>query len=196
MFARLRKLILVTLILLTGGHTVIAEDFQPITSDYQVRVWTIESGFPHVAPTCFAQTADGYLWIGSFSSLMRFDGVRFEIIAPPEVPALKDCMVLHLHVARDGALWIATNRGVGRLREDRWMWWSEEAGLPREIPQSLGERAGQVFVTFGTRAWICRDGATFSALELPALPMHRDFGVRLHTSFDGGLWLVSVNHIH
>ncbi|MBI2514551.1 MAG: response regulator [Opitutae bacterium] len=172
------------------------EAFAPITSDYQLRVWTVEGGYPHVAPTCLAETPDGYLWIGSFSSLVRFDGVRFEVIAPPEAPALAGAMVLQLCVGGDGALWVATNRGVGRLRDGRWTWWGEKEGLPAGLPQSLGEWHGQVFVTYGTRAWLCRDGATFTPLELPAIAMRRDIGVRLHTTLDGKLWMVSVNHIH
>jgi signal transduction histidine kinase/CheY-like chemotaxis protein/ligand-binding sensor domain-containing protein len=198
LFLPLRKLILLSLGLACATVPVRAdhEPFAPVTDAYQLRVWTVEGGFPHVAPTCLAETPDGYLWIGSFSNLMRFDGVRFEVIAPPEIPALQDCMVLHLHVARDGALWVATNRGVGRWRDGRWTWWSEETGLPLALPQSLGEWNGQTFVTFGTRAWICRDGVRFEPFELPALPMRRDFGVRLHTTLADELWLVSVNHIH
>lgn len=96
------------------------EIFTPATAEYQVRVWTVEAGYPHVAPTCFAQTPDGYLWIGSYSNLTRFDGMRFEVIAPPEVPALKDGMVLQMIVAHDGALWVAGNRGVGRLQRGNW----------------------------------------------------------------------------
>lgn len=172
------------------------EVFAPITSDYQLRVWTVEAGYPHVAPTCFAETPDGYLWIGSFSNLSRFDGVRFEVIAPPEVPALAGAMVLHLCVASDGALWVASNHGVGRWRGGKWTWWGEKEGLPAATPQSLGEWRGRVFVTFGTRAWLCRDGQSFTPLELPALAMPRDIGVRLHSTYDGELWLVSVNHIH
>lgn len=192
-----RKGILVAWLVIATTVLLRAEEaFAPITSDYQVRVWTTEAGYPHVAPTCFAETPDGYLWIGSFSNLVRFDGVRFEVIAPPEVPALADAMVLHLCVASDGALWVATNRGVGRLREGKWTWWSEKEGLPIANPQSLGEWRGRVFVTFGTRAWLCRDDVNFTPLELPALAMQRDIGVRLHSTYAGELWLLSVNHIH
>jgi len=34
----------------------------PITETHLVRVWTTETGYPHIAPTSFAETRDGYLW--------------------------------------------------------------------------------------------------------------------------------------
>lgn len=187
------------LLLCLGGGAVLAHALhhvQPVTLDYQLRVWTIESGFPHVAPTCFTETRDGYLWIGTFSSLMRFDGVRFEVITAPEAPALANCMVLYLHVARDGALWAATSRGVGRWEDGKWQWWSEAEGVPLDIPQSLGEWEGQIFVSYGSRAFICRDGRTFAPLEAPPVPTERDVGLRLHTDYAGGLWAVTSQHLH
>lgn len=167
----------------------------PITAAYQLKVWTVENGYPHVAPTCFAETADGYLWIGSFSNLTRFDGINFEVIAPPEVPALQNSMVLILHTARDGALWVATNRGVGRYREGRWTWWGPEQGIPEGTPQSMGEWRGQLFVTVGNKAWINREGESFTEFPLPELPMFRDIGVRLHATPEGDLYLLSPTQI-
>lgn len=189
---------LIAIFLLVAGASGRAAPpaIEPVTSRYQLRVWTVEDGFPHVAPTCIAETPDGYLWIGSFSNLMRFDGVRFEIVAPPEVPALADCMVLHMLVAGDGALWVATSRGVGRLREGTWTWWAGEQDLPAGLPQSLGEWQGKVFVTYDTRAWMLEEGRHFARFPLPAVPMQRDVGVRLQADLAGGLWMISSNHVH
>lgn len=171
--------------------------FPPITDDYQLKIWTPEDGYPHVAPTGFAETPDGYLWIGSFSNLTRFDGVRFELVAPPEASVLKNCMVLQLHKASDGSLWVGTSEGVGHLTQGRWQWWGPKDGLPHaELPQSLGEWGGKMYVTFGTRAWRFSAEGRWVPLELPALPMQRDFGLRLSTTYDGELWMTTPNHVH
>ncbi|WP_415907536.1 response regulator [Oleiharenicola sp. Vm1] len=167
-----------------------AERFLPATDEYQVRVWTVEAGYPHVAPTSFAQTPDGYLWIGSYSNLTRFDGVHFEIIAPPEVPALRDCMVLQMLVTRDGALWLATNRGVGRYHEGKWRWFGREQGLPPEPSHSLTEWNGKVLVTFGGRAFACSDAEHFQELPLPDMGPRTIQGSSLVAGNDGELWLV------
>lgn len=168
----------------------------PATEEYQLRTWTVEGGFPHVAPTCFAETPDGYLWIGTFSSLVRFDGVRFEDVRPPEVPELGNSMVLGLRVASDGALWVATTRGVGRWADGRWRWWREADGIPQGLPLSLGEWRGQAIVTFGTRAWVCRDGREFVPLAAPQVRVWGDAGLRMYGDADGDLWAVGPTEIH
>ncbi len=37
--------------------------------------WGEEQGYPGGAVTAFAETPDGYLWIGADKGLIRFDGV-------------------------------------------------------------------------------------------------------------------------
>jgi ligand-binding sensor domain-containing protein len=39
--------------------------------------WRIQDGFFGGAANAIAQTADGYLWIGTQTGLLRFDGIRF-----------------------------------------------------------------------------------------------------------------------
>lgn len=167
-----------------------AGDYAPITENFSLRVWTIESGYPHVAPTCFAETPDGYLWIGSYSNLVRFDGVRFEQAVPDDAPALRDCMVLVMHVARDGALWVGTNRGVGRMREGKWRWFGAESGLPMTPAHSLGEWAGGIFVTYGSRAWVWEGGERFEPLPLPEMAAKSTLGSRLFAGERNELWLL------
>ena len=44
---------------------------------YQVDVWRADDGLPQSTVTSIAQTADGYLWLGTQNGLVRFDGVSF-----------------------------------------------------------------------------------------------------------------------
>ena len=38
--------------------------------------------------TSIAQTPDGYLWVGTYNGLARFDGARFETFDPVNKPEL------------------------------------------------------------------------------------------------------------
>lgn len=58
-----------------------------------------------------AQTADGYLWVGTGNGLYRFDGVAFEPFTP-DSGALPAAGVDSLLVARDGGLWVGYIAGV------------------------------------------------------------------------------------
>src|SRR5215510_8582359 len=44
---------------------------------YLVSSWSTESGLPQNSVTSIVQTRDGYLWLGTFGGVARFDGVRF-----------------------------------------------------------------------------------------------------------------------
>jgi ligand-binding sensor domain-containing protein len=42
-------------------------------------VWTTEDGLPQNSILAITQTRDGYLWLGTWGGLARFDGVRFTV---------------------------------------------------------------------------------------------------------------------
>src|ERR1051325_2818736 len=48
-------------------------------NQYVHDVWTADNGLPQTSVQAIAQTADGYLWLGTQEGLCRFDGVRFAL---------------------------------------------------------------------------------------------------------------------
>src|ERR1700722_19574586 len=82
-----------------------------IPGDYLTDVWTSENGLPDNSVTAIAQTPDGYLWIGTYNGLSRFDGVRFVTFDPANTPALLHARVRRLCVDMQGTLWINTYDG-------------------------------------------------------------------------------------
>ena len=81
-------------------------------SQYGHTAWSVRDGFLGAMPNAIAQTADGYLWIGTVGGLVRFDGVRFVAWTPPGGKQLPSPHVLSLRAARDGSLWIGTLAGL------------------------------------------------------------------------------------
>jgi signal transduction histidine kinase/ligand-binding sensor domain-containing protein len=82
-----------------------------VPNDHLLDVWTVENGLPSSSVTSVAQTPDGYLWIGTFNGLARFDGIRFTNFDPLNSPELKHARVLKLLVDSKGTLWINTYDG-------------------------------------------------------------------------------------
>jgi signal transduction histidine kinase/ligand-binding sensor domain-containing protein len=82
-----------------------------IPGDFLTDVWTSENGLPDNSVTAIAQTPDGYLWIGTYNGLSRFDGVRFVTFDPANTPALLHARVRRLYVDSQGTLWINTYDG-------------------------------------------------------------------------------------
>src|SRR5262245_53207450 len=81
------------------------------TGDYLIDVWTSENGLPNSSVTAIGQTLDGYLWVGTYNGLARFDGVRFERFDPEKFPALQRARVRRLYLDWAGTLWINTYDG-------------------------------------------------------------------------------------
>jgi len=97
-----------------------AGDFSEL-SQYQTTTWRVEDGLPQSTVTCIAQSADGFLWLGTQNGLVRFDGVKFRVFDENNTPAIKNSRIVHLLSEKDGTLWVGTEHGgLVSLREGRF----------------------------------------------------------------------------
>jgi ligand-binding sensor domain-containing protein len=83
-------------------------------SQYGHTVWRVQDGELSGAPTAFAQTSDGYMWIGTRSGLYRFDGLSFTAWRPPAGQHYPTSItsIESLFAAKDGSLWVGTVGGL------------------------------------------------------------------------------------
>jgi signal transduction histidine kinase/ligand-binding sensor domain-containing protein len=131
-------------------------DPQKALTQYNLDVWTTSSGLPQNSVTALAQTRDGYLWIGTFGGLARFDGVRFRVFDRGSSPALPNSGIQTLLAARAGGLWIGTNGGgVALLRDGELESFDTRRGLAGDVVRALYEdRTGALWV--GTNTGLTR----------------------------------------
>jgi len=105
------------------------------TGDYTILNWQSEQGLPQISVTSIAQTPDGYLWVGTFNGLVRFDGVRFTVFDEGNTPTLGSSKIMQLQVDEQGALWIVTLAGgVVRMAAGQFT-----LALKQDAPLLLGE---------------------------------------------------------
>jgi ligand-binding sensor domain-containing protein len=64
-----------------------------LSDDYQVEVWDTAQGLPQSTVTALTQTPDGYLWLGTPSGLVCFDGIRFQVFDASRTPAFPGSQV-------------------------------------------------------------------------------------------------------
>lgn len=80
---------------------------------------------------------DGYLWLGTYDGLVRFDGVQFSVFKVSNTPELVSNRVSTLLQTRDGSLWAATlPTGLVRYRDrsfTRFLPDGEIAGASRQL---------------------------------------------------------------
>lgn len=74
-------------------------------------LWTSDDDLPDTSVTAITQTPDGYLWIGTYNGLARFDGVRFATFDPANTPQLMSPRVFSLFTDPRGTLWVSTFDG-------------------------------------------------------------------------------------
>ncbi len=72
---------------------------------YEAVIYGKSEGLLSTEANAIAQTPEGYLWIGTYSGLYRYDGRYFEKISPdPRISS-----VMALFVDSEGRMWIGTN---------------------------------------------------------------------------------------
>jgi ligand-binding sensor domain-containing protein/signal transduction histidine kinase len=180
---RLRT-IAVWLSLCTAGSGVLwAQGF----SGYTRHVWQAVDGLPEQTVQAFAQTSDGYLWIGTTGGLLRFDGAHFTLFDRQNTPALHENSIFCLMVSRDDTLWIGTEGGgVARYAHGQFRSWTTREGLSNDFVRAMfQDSAGTVWA--GTDNGLMQfKGDRFVRVDgTPAIPavsvhsIHQDRGGRL-----------------
>ncbi len=111
---------------------------------YAHTAWRIREGFFRSNVDSFAQTPDGYLWMGTEFGLLRFDGVRSVPWQPPAGSSLPDSQVRVLLTARNGSLWIGTATGLASWDGHALTTYPELAG--RYANGLVEDREGTIWV--------------------------------------------------
>lgn len=156
----------------------------------RVNSWTTRDGLPQNSVRTIVQAPDGYLWLGTFEGLVRFDGVNFKVFNNVNTPQMSSNFIESLIVDRRGDLWIGIDGG-GLLRRTggRFVRYTRADGLPGENVMSLLEGGdGSVWIgTDGGGLGVFRNGR----LEKIAPPEDADFRhVRaLAEDDEGTLWI-------
>jgi signal transduction histidine kinase/ligand-binding sensor domain-containing protein/ActR/RegA family two-component response regulator len=99
---------------LAGPPATALDPAKPL-EQYRYEVWEEAEGLPHYSINAIAQTQDGYLWLGSYYGLVRFDGIEFKVFDTANTPLLPSNKIWALAVDPEGKLWIGTSRGLAVL---------------------------------------------------------------------------------
>src|SRR5262245_26706999 len=106
---------------LAPGRTALALDPTRRVGEYTIQAWSVEEGLPHNLVHRVVQSPDGYLWIGTWEGLARFNGREFKTFDAPGFALLREDGIRGLAIERDGALVVGgADGGVVRLRGNAW----------------------------------------------------------------------------
>ncbi len=173
---------------LAGAGTARALDPSKKLTQYVHRTWQTPEGLSQTSVYSVTQTRDGYLWVGTQSGVLRFDGVEFNPVRALQSNSLGDVWARSMMEDGGGRLWILTNDfQLIRITGNKVKVFSEEDGLPTQYFSCLVRGAGD-------DVWACTPtglvrflGDKFEVHESPAQIGRRpDTGCR---ASDGKIWM-------
>lgn len=105
------------------GAQLVFAAFPPATgattrTNFTVTPWDNRQGLPHRTVISLAQARDGYLWVGTYQGLARFDGIRFTVFDEDEAPGLSSGSIAALFADSHGNLWVGTDAEGTMLIKD------------------------------------------------------------------------------
>src|SRR5262245_41943981 len=166
-------------------------------SEYKREGWDAERGFPGGGVYAVAQTPDGYLWLGSESGLVRFDGLNFRLFNNSNSPGLPDAPVIDLMTDADGNLWVRPqSRNMLLLYRDEVF----HDVMPQldsthsgngVTAMCRGTRGEAVFALFGTGIIAYSQGVFSNLTPVGNLP--NLLTISMAVTGDGRLWMGTTN---
>jgi len=125
-----------------------------------VRHYGLAEGLPHNTVTSIYQDRKGFLWIGTFEGLARFDGYRF--VSYSTVDGLGHDLVNDIAEDRGGRLWVATNGGgVARLGDG-----GDRPFVPLRVgPSPLSNAVNAIAFDAANALWCATDDGLYRAVD-------------------------------
>ena len=152
-----------------------------VFDQYALTSWTDEDGLFGGWIVGIAQDERGYIWVGTVSGLLQFDGLRFERFQPRAGDQLPQRSVSSVIASRDGSVWVgfSGSGGVCQIRDGWVIDYGVEDGLGSGRVTALVEDADGVMLAatldglfrFFEGRWLQIAGPQ----GLPAGPVHSLF---------------------
>lgn len=159
------------------------------TLPYIHDAWGTRQGLPQNSVTAILQTRDGYLWLGTYGGLVRFDGIKFTVFNAGNTEGLKGNRIYSLDEGHDGSLWVGTgDGGLSRVKQGKFTAYGEKDGLPSQgITSVMEDRDGVLWMAsrVGLVRWKGGTFTTFTTADgLPSLAISHILQDRA-----GDLWI-------
>ncbi len=150
---------------LTLANSALALDPNKSLTQYAHRIWGQEEGL--FQPTIYSilQSRDGFLWLGTQDSLIRFDGLHFREFEDAKQTALHRTLIRALLEDKDGNVWAASvGGGLARISPNGTLTrFTTKNGLPSDDQFCLNSDENGTIWSCSTQGLLRFDGKRFKA---------------------------------
>jgi len=179
-----------------AGISLFAQVKDKFLKDYVSRIWNAEDGIPVNSITDICQDKDGYIFFGTYSGLIRFDGVKF--LTLNKMYDEKYDFLSARTIMQDSRenFWVGSNdEGVICIKKDGQVAkFSMDNGIPNNSIRALCEDANG-YIWIGTASGIACINQDFEVVNLPGffdIPLENRFIVsQLYCDTAGRVWIIT-----
>lgn len=161
----INKIFCLVIILLIFPSLVLPRSLDPEKriSQYRHTIYGAEEGVKDVLD--ILQDKQGFIWLASYSGLIRFDGSKFVTFNKSTRADFPVNVVRVVFESKDGILWIGSNDGLAKYQNFRFHFYKKEDGLPGNLIRKLFEDS-RGLLWIGTSAGLASfDGNTFYSFD-------------------------------
>lgn len=120
--------------------------------DWSAYLYDINNGLPTSDANAIVQSRDGFIWIGGYSGLVRYDGTEFFCF--DSTTGISN--VVSLHIDRKDRLWVGTNdKGAAFYENDSFTFYGREQGLKSGSVRAIAEDESGVIYLATTQGIAC-----------------------------------------
>ena len=164
-----------------GGYAVTG---QVLGAGFNVELYNANNGLPTSDANVILSASDGYIWIGGYSGVIKYDGRSFERLDSSN--GLTSAKALFED--RRGRIWVGTNdNGAVLIDKGESVHFTYKEGLPSSVIRSFAEdNEGTVYIGSTNGIAYSEDGITIHTLDDPQLK--DEYIVRLVSDSNGTVY--------
>ena len=126
------------------GYDDVSVEFTGQNEGYTSFLYNNSNGLPTSEANAIAETAEGFIWIGSYSGLIRYDGHNFERMDSTGGIA----SITALYVDSKNRLWIGTNdNGTAMLDKGVYTYYKDiNSSQSLSVRSIIEDKAGNILI--------------------------------------------------
>ena len=143
---------------------------------YSAVLYDNTNGLPTSEANAIAETSEGFIWIGSYAGLIRYDGNTFERMDPSGGLTSIKC----LYVDSKDRLWIGTNdNGIAVMEQGELRTWGKLDGMRSAHTRAITEDSnGIIYIATTSGITMIDREYNLTSMDDPAIAENYDHVTR------------------
>ncbi|NUQ81164.1 MAG: hypothetical protein HUU10_06100 [Bacteroidetes bacterium] len=146
----IKPILTLLLMALATGFIQRPEAWSQEINSYTHDEWTTDDGLPQNTILSVIQSHSGYIWLGTYEGLVRYNGTSFTVFDSRNTPALTNHAIISLLETTDSTIWIGTRSGLFSLK-------NQEIGLPDFSQRTQGRFIRSLAMGQDNELWVGTD---------------------------------------